>query len=273
MADHIETFIAFGDNHGDIIHKPTADALVKHIKQGFMGKPFKHRIHLGDCFDAKSWRKGAGKADRESSLAEDKKAGMEFIWRTKPTVFLLGNHDDRILITEEERMGAESDYAAVFKTDLLAMLKKVGCKNVLPYNKKHGKWKLGPITFIHGAKSGQAAVRESAKEYNCECLIMGHLHRIHRENVNKENGCVGISAGCIGDIDLMEYAKNYSSVLTWGNGWVYGYWNKKTNNWRVFEAIPEDGVYHVVTGYHPLIQEIASKYRRTKPAKFLKQKQ
>lgn len=247
--DHIETFIAFGDNHGDIVHKPTEAALVKHIKAGFMGRPFKHRIHLGDGFDARNWRRGASGKEARASMAEDKRAGLEFLYKTKPTVYLLGNHCDRILLMELAQQGGESDYAAEFKTALFDMLKRVGCKHILPYDKRHGKWKLGPITFIHGAKSGMAAVRDSAKEYNCECLIMGHLHRIHRENVSKEDGCVGISAGCIGDINKMEYAKNYSSVLTWGNGWVYGYWNRKTNNWRVFEAIPEDGQYNVITGF------------------------
>lgn len=254
MPDNIITFIAFGDNHGDLEDPLVSDALVRHIKAGFMGKPWTHRIHLGDGFDARSWRRGASQGERNDSAASDRSKGMAFLRRTKPTVYLFGNHCDRILNWAEAGVGPESDYALEWKNELMNTLRTVGCRTVLPYNRKHGKWRMGPFTFIHGFRSGKMAVREEARTY-CSpggCLIMGHLHRLHRENVEKDEGAVGISVGCIGDIDKMEYAKTTGSILTWGQGWVYGYWNKTTGKWRVFEAFKEGSTIRVVRDYKPI---------------------
>lgn len=255
MSDHIETFIAFGDNHGDLVEPETEAKLVKHINKGWMGKPFKHRIHLGDVIDARPARRGATGAERGESMKADRDSAVSFIRKTRPTVMLLGNHCDRLwqlAATQGAGGGAEADLAADTVDTLKRTLREVGCKVVKPYHIKLGKWKLGPITFIHGYQSGAAAVRDSAMTYNCECLIMGHLHRIHRENVKKEDGCVGISAGCIGDIERMDYAKKTPAMLTWGNGWVYGYWNRKTNKWKAFEAHWEGDQINHIAKWEPL---------------------
>jgi hypothetical protein len=250
MSDRIETFIAFGDNHGDIVDPFVEAALVRHIRKGFMGRPFTHRIHLGDCFDARAWRRGASQSERQDTTAKDREAGKAFLKATRPSIFLFGNHDDRIL-QWAEGSGPEADLALIWKNELMETLRKVGCKEVLPYNRKHGKWRLGPITFIHGFRSGKQAVREEARTYCTPggCLIMGHLHRIHRENIEKDGGAVGISAGCIGDIDKMDYAKTTGAILTWGQGWVYGYLNRTTGVWRVFEAFKEGREIKVVGSY------------------------
>lgn len=254
MSKDLVTFIAFGDNHGEMEDAEVSAALCRHIKAGMMGRPFDYRIHLGDCFDCKAWRRGASKGERESSIRKDKRMGLDFLWRTKPSVFLMGNHDDRILTWAEASVGPESDAAHDFWSDLKEMLRKVGCKKVLPYNRKEGKFRLGPFTFIHGFRSGKQAVREEARTYCLPggCLIMGHLHRIHRENIEKDGGAVGISAGCVGDIDLMDYAKTTGAILTWGQGWVYGYYNKRTGKWRVFEAFKEGREIKVVTRYETI---------------------
>ena len=253
MADRIETFIAFGDNHGDLEDEMVAAALFRHIKQGFMGRAFDHRIHLGDGFDVRAWRRGASAVERQDSTTKDKQAGLTFLRKTRPTVYLMGNHCDRILNWAEGN-GPEADLALIWKNDLLNTLREVGCTKVLPYNRKHGKYRLGPFTFIHGFRSGKQAVREEARTYCTPggCLIMGHLHRLHRENIEKDEGAVGISVGCIGDIDLMDYAKTTGSILTWGQGWVYGYWNRTTNKWRVFEAFKEGNSIRVVMDYKPV---------------------
>ena len=243
----LETFIAWGDNHGDIVNPYFEEKLVKHIKLGLNGRPFDHRIHLGDVIDARPARKGASPKERSESMLHDRDSAVNHILRTRPTVMLLGNHDDRLweLAAAKGFGGAEADQAHEAVNAIKRALREVGCKVVKPYHIKTGKWKLGPITFIHGYASGQAAVRESARAYNCKMLVMGHLHRIERINVNKEEGCVGISVGCIGDIDQMEYAKKTQAILTWGNGWLIGYWDKKTNEVRAMEIIRAGGKIRV----------------------------
>lgn len=252
MADKIVTFIAFGDNHGDLEDPDVSAALVRHINTGFMGRPFDEVICLGDIIDARPARRGASASERGESMLADRDSCISFLRRTRPHILLLGNHDDRLWDLAAKAGcggGPEADLAKDTKDAIMKTLREVGCRKVYPYHIQDGKHKLGPITFIHGYHSGAAAVRESARTYNCQCLIMGHLHRIHRENVTKESGCVGISVGCIGDISRMDYAKRLPAYLTWGNGWVYGYWNKTTGKWRVFEAISEGGRFNVITQF------------------------
>ena len=47
-------FVAFGDNHGDMADHEATDALCEFIKDY---KPTV-RVHLGDCFDFRSLRRG-----------------------------------------------------------------------------------------------------------------------------------------------------------------------------------------------------------------------
>ena len=49
-------FVAFGDNHGDMADDEATDALCEFIKDY---KPTV-RVHLGDCFDFRSLRRGVG---------------------------------------------------------------------------------------------------------------------------------------------------------------------------------------------------------------------
>ena len=85
-------FVAFGDNHGDMADDNAVEALVEFIKDY---KPTV-RVHLGDCFDFRSLRRGVGNdAEGAESLIADIEAGEDFLERTKPTVYLMGNHEHR----------------------------------------------------------------------------------------------------------------------------------------------------------------------------------
>lgn len=227
----ITKFVAFGDNHGDIVCPKTQAALLEFIKD-FAPQ---ERIHLGDGFDARAWRKGADAKDREDNMRKDRAMGLDFIQRTKPTAYLAGNHCDRIF-QMAERHGPESTVALDLSNDLKDMLRRVGCRKLVPYDRREGIHRLGNVAFIHGFRSGKDAVRQEARTY-CRpkgCLIMGHLHRMERINIEIEGGGVGISAGCIGDINKMDYAKTHAAILTWANGWVYGF--VQGGEWKVWEA-------------------------------------
>ena len=47
-------FVAFGDTHGDMVHKETLQALSNFIKEW---KP-DYKIHIGDLFDFRALRQG-----------------------------------------------------------------------------------------------------------------------------------------------------------------------------------------------------------------------
>ena len=84
-------FVAFGDNHGDMADDNAVEALVEFIKDY---KPTV-RVHLGDCFDFRSLRRGVGNdAEGAESLAADIAGGE----------YTLSLHD-ALPRSEERRVG------------------------------------------------------------------------------------------------------------------------------------------------------------------------
>ena len=81
-------FCAVGDNHGDMIDKDVADQFFKFLKWFGKGNDKLEVIHLGDNFDFRSIRRGAGRKEEDESLVADITAGKEFISRINPTIFL-----------------------------------------------------------------------------------------------------------------------------------------------------------------------------------------
>ena len=122
-------FVAFGDNHGDMADDNAVEALVEFIKDY---KPTV-RVHLGDCFDFRSLRRGVGNdAEGAESLAADIAGGEDFLERTKPTVYLMGNHEHRAIALQHTSGSAiVRDYCA----DLEARIRTHRC----PINDCHCK--------------------------------------------------------------------------------------------------------------------------------------
>lgn len=230
-----QTFIAVGDNHGDKVDPMAFDGMVAFLKDF---KP-QHRIHLGDCFDFRSIRRGVGASDRESheSLKEDVEMGFEFISALRPTVFHYGNHEDRLhqLMTGSSS-GLIRDAAFDQDQKIKSFLRQNGCKKVLPYHADLGVHRIGPITTVHGYTCGKNAVDEQATHYGTPggAVIMGHIHRIACVNAKKHGGVVGFSGGCMCLKREMDYAKNRLATSQWGLGWTYGI--IEGNEWKVWQA-------------------------------------
>ena len=85
-------FVAVGDNHGDMIDTSVAKEFYKFLR---WFKP-DEVVHLGDNFDFRSIRSGAKQKEQDESLVGDIKCGKDFISRIQPSIFLNGNHDDRL---------------------------------------------------------------------------------------------------------------------------------------------------------------------------------
>jgi hypothetical protein len=114
-----QTFMCVGDNHGDKGDQVAFDGMREFIKDF---RP-KHRIHLGDCFDFRSIRRGVSTSDNESheSLREDVECGMEFISAMKPTAFLYGNHEDRL---HQMMFGSNNGVVRDYAYDLDQVIRK-----------------------------------------------------------------------------------------------------------------------------------------------------
>lgn len=226
-------FVAVGDTHGDMIDHDVAKEFYKFLRSY---KP-DEVIMLGDGFDFRSIRKGAGKKEESESLVEDVKQGKRFISRANPTVWLNGNHDDRLdQIIEESTSGMLKDYCFDLKQDIQNHLKANGCKKIYPYHADLGVYKLGKIKSVHGYSCGTRAVEEHAIHYADQggALLMGHLHTIQQVNSRRHGGAVGFSGGCLCRIKDMGYAKNRLATSKWGHGWLYGF--VQGNDWKVWQA-------------------------------------
>lgn len=226
-------FIACGDNHGDKIDKEVADEFFKFCKK------FKadERIHLGDNWDFRSLRRGASGREEDESLYEDFIHGKRFIKKYEPTVFLYGNHEDRLSqIISNSTNGIIKDYCIDLDLDIRNSLKESGCKKIYDYDADTGVHSIENIKFVHGYRCGKNAVEEHAIHYASTggALIMGHLHSIQQVNAQKHGGAVGFSGGCLCKKEAMHYAKTRFATSKWGSGWLYGY--VQGNDWKVWQA-------------------------------------
>lgn len=226
-------FVFFSDNHGNMEDTSCTDALVSFMERFDPD----YRIHGGDGFDIKALRKGAEGKDVNDSLEEDIRQGIEFIKRTKPNVYLFGNHEDRLFKTmESSGSGIIRDYCKEIIDYIVSTLKDVGCKVIKPYHAEDGTFQLGSVVFCHGYSANQNSVREHAIHYapNGGACVIGHLHTIMQANAKRHKGVVGFCAGWLGKQRTAGYAKNHLNTSTWGNGWCYGW--VKGKEWKILQA-------------------------------------
>lgn len=230
-------FVAVGDNHGDMVDKDVAKEFYTFLKWFSKGNDKVEVVHLGDNFDFRSIRRGAGRKEEDESLVADVKAGKDFISRVQPTIFLNGNHDDRLdQIINGSTSGMMVDYCIDLKHDIYNHLKSNGCKKIYDYHAEAGVHSLNKVKFVHGYTCGTRAVEEHAIHYADKggAVIMGHLHSIQQTNAKKHGGAVGFSGGCVCLKGAMDYAKNRLATSKWGSGWTYGF--VQGNDWKVWQA-------------------------------------
>ena len=129
-------FVAVGDNHGDMVDEESFLAVQQFIKDY---KP-SVRVHLGDCFDFRSLRRGVGNdAESAESLKEDLECGIEFLNMYKPTVYLWGNHEARLdSLIANSGSALVRDYCDDVKTAINSAARKAGTKTILPYHADKG---------------------------------------------------------------------------------------------------------------------------------------
>jgi hypothetical protein len=226
-------FVSVGDNHGDMVDEKSAIELFKFCDK-FQPDEI---VHLGDGYDLRSIRRGAMGKEADESLVKDVLKGHWFIKRLKPTVYLYGNHEDRLeQILSNTQNGILHDYISDLDADIKSNLRDNGCKKIYPYHAEYGVHRIGPIAYVHGYTCGVRAVEEHAIHYADRhgAVIMGHIHSIQQTNARKFGGAVGFSGGCLCKKQAMGYSKNRLATSKWGTGWTYGYIQGK--NWKVWQA-------------------------------------
>jgi hypothetical protein len=216
------------DNHGDMVDPVAEKALFSFIQDY---KPTR-RIHLGDGFDLRNLRRGAGDDEKADSLQDDWAAGSDFLRRFfdggKRNHFLRGNHDERLYHLQSSAVGVMRDYAddAIKKFEQLIVRQ---CRaTMLPYDARLGILRIGHMKAVHGYFTGKSAAARHAAVYR-HCFF-GHCHSFCSSPVESDEGpkeARGIGAMC--QID-MPYNQAQTNKLMHNNGWGYG-------------VIFEDGTY------------------------------
>ena len=227
----MKKFIFASDLHGDVQDHETVDVLLKYVD---VYKP-DIRVFGGDLFDFRNIRRGAGPAEKQDSMSADVEAGMEFLKKYRPNVFLLGNHDKRLWDTADYHThGVVQDAAKQGVKDILRACKSIKCK-VIPYNASIGYYDLGKVRFTHGYHAGIYATKKHAEIYSPSggIVLHGHTHSIQYHTIPRAKHGAGMGVGCLAKID-MDYNKHMTGRIMHENGFGYGYVDG--NTWEVFQA-------------------------------------
>ena len=203
------------DNHGQHAHAETLAAF-----WDFLGWWKPHiKIHGGDNWNFDGWRSRASAEDQAADLSTDFSAGIEFVRRYRPSVFLEGNHDYRREKMEVNIRGDLRFLANRMQEDINAVLTK--CNTIrLPYCSDRGVYELGDYAALHGYAAGETSARRHANAYgNC---LFGHVHTITECTVpSRRNPRTAHAVGCLCRLD-MEYLRPTIGRLNHKNGWAYG---------------------------------------------------
>jgi predicted phosphodiesterase len=219
-------WIAVGDNHGVLIHKPTAKRFFEFVKDY---KP-QIRIHLGDNWDFANLRRGADPREEGDDMEPDLTAGYLFLDKFMPTVFIEGNHDFRPRRLINDARGLVRKFAKDGVDYMMSYLGSIQCHFVGPYD-INNVFQLGNVTFLHGFTANINAPAEHAAVYG-DC-VMGHLHRNEQKRARRIGGATGTCVGGLGDFSTMTYASQRLATHMWGRGWAYGTHNTKTGKTTV----------------------------------------
>ncbi len=232
----MKKFVFASDLHGDMQDAGAVETLLAFVKK------FKPdvRVFGGDLFDFRNIRRGAGARDLAGSMEADAYAGIEFLGKFKPNVFLLGNHDKRLWDTAAfSPHGMVSDLAQKMVKDIKSRCRKLKCQLIeykVPVDgSKEGYYDLGNVRFCHGYASGVYATKKHAEAYAPKggVILHGHTHTISYHSVARVGGGSGMGVGCLARLD-MSYNRHMLGRLIHSHGFAYGWVDG--SDWQVFQA-------------------------------------
>lgn len=214
--------IIVSDNHGNCVDKVTVTKLFDVMKE------FKPdiRIHLGDFLNLNAWRDGASQQEKQDSLADDIREGLEFVEEFKPNVMTLGNHDWRMY---KKRMDGNADtreYAQFQIEKCENLLKKLGTKT-FAWGVKQGVWEIAGQRFIHGYSAGITATATMGAKFG-RC-VHGHNHTGDIIWLPTYDGGFAQSCPSLCDNDIMEYQRGQPAAFKHISGFALGIADTKEN--------------------------------------------
>lgn len=223
-----QKFLAGFDLHGQ--HQEE-EVVEKFFDFSELWKP-QIRIAGGDIWDFSPIRTKANEAEKRQSMEEDYDAGMDFIRRWRPTVFLRGNHDERLWDAKLNGVGPLKDLATAWVDNIETLLAKIKCQ-MFPWHKRLGIYQMGQLCVIHGFFVGETACKRHAIVYG-SCLH-GHTHSVDSASVAGLQKREARAAGCLCELDF-DYNRGQPLSLRQGHGWAYGIVNTKTGDYHLWQA-------------------------------------
>jgi hypothetical protein len=240
----MEKFIYAADVHGDMADKAANATLFDFVKD------FKPTLRIcgGDAWDFRAMRRKATEAEREMSMREDYQAGMDWLKRFRPHVWLRGNHDERLWDLVRSGHGVVKDHATACTEEIERKMQRMGVQ-MFPYDKR-SVYCVGNLKFIHGMFTGINAARQTALTYadGGEAVIAGHAHGVDDVTAAGLVRRRGIIAGCLCNLN-MDYARQMVTSLRWAHGWVYGLVSRETGEFRVEQAQQIGGKWLLPTAF------------------------
>jgi len=218
-------FLAVSCSHGHLADAKATKAALE-LKKRF--KP-DTTLHLGDAIDLAAFRSGAMRspdsADRAASIAEDFRAGINFLQLLEPNVFFIGNHEHRAYEHQYSPNAILSHCATSCLADIHQACKDMRTE-IVQYDIAKGWREYGGTLFGHGFMFNQMATRDHVEMLKKPC-VFGHLHRIDRQPGRAIGAPVGWSIGCLANVDAMGYARRNRSTLAWQHGIAWGEYNDR----------------------------------------------
>lgn len=211
-------FVVISDTHGDKVD-PDALAFVRDFVADW--KPDR-RLHLGDAFDFRWLRAGASDAEKWERVSDDIDAGLDLLAWYKPTDFVFGNHDDRVIRGIEEGNGATREACRRVLEDIHRVC---ASSRLYPYCVEKGVARIGHIAAHHGFHAGVYATRQHTLVYGDN--LHGHTHTIDRATVPRMSddgstvNATGRAIGCLCGL-RPDYARRRTATLRWQHGFAYG---------------------------------------------------
>lgn len=217
----LQTFVVFGDSHGDEIDPNMRASLLAFLKD------FKPHIlvNAGDNFNFSHIRGKATPAEKNASSRDDWAAGTEFFLEAmsfgKRKFFLRGNHDERLWDVAKTAMDADRREAAEDGIKSIEQMVARRRATMLPYHSKTGVLDVDGLRVIHGYSSGVNAARKFAQVYGT--CAYAHTHSMDIVAVERwPSAAVAYGTGCLMRIDQEYNARNLGK-LRHENGWLYGF--------------------------------------------------
>ena len=228
--------MAIGCTHGHLVDQ----SLLKQV-YAFKERWKPHTvIALGDHIDLACLRTGAiGSADEAASPEGDLNDGLNFISRFEPSVYLLGNHENRLLTLMESPKAIVAALAARIYQQITDRAKEVRCR-VVPYSFQDGWVQYGDALFGHGYMINEMAVRDHAESVCCstanKCVI-AHLHRVSQAEGRNRSHPTGYCVGWLGSPDQATYSLYRRATASWSRGFAFGeYCDTETIVWLAKET-------------------------------------